>query len=164
MGPDLRYFFFIINRVFWFNSDPDLYFPADTPVGHVNPKRHYNILKKRHIRQRERLIQLQIKELDEYHKNFSIEYKNDLIIKPTITATELVSGSDFLASSSHIITELLSTIPDQIFENQNKPAEKKARKGEEEEINANKREYSEILKVKEGGSVSTTSYPKTNLI
>lgn len=107
------------------------------------------------------MIQLQVKELDEYQKSFSIEYKDDLIIKPTITATELVTGSDFLTSSSHIITELLSTIPDQIIENQNKPSET-IRKAQEQEMNANKREYSEILKVREERQTLGLAVLKTN--
>lgn len=125
------------------NSDPDLYFPPDTPVGKANPKRHYAMLKKRHIRQRERLINLQKDELEEYQRKFSVEYREDLFIRPTIIAFEPVKGSDYLADQSHAISELLSSIPDIIIENQHHIANPR----ESSQSNSKREEFLEILKV-----------------
>lgn len=93
----------------------------------MNPKRVYTILKKRHARQWERLKIQQSEELCEYHRTFSMQYQDDLFIKPTTTTCELTSGTSFLNSYSDAISELLSSIPSVIAEN-NRVKEHKPKK------------------------------------
>ncbi|GAN09762.1 hypothetical protein MAM1_0289d09294 [Mucor ambiguus] len=92
-------------------NNQELYFPPDTPFGKTNPRRLKLLLKKHHARQQERLLNQQVAELDEYQKKFAIENKEDLFIRQTRTACELMSGPDFLIECNDQIMELLSMIP-----------------------------------------------------
>ncbi|KAL7309473.1 hypothetical protein PS15m_010348 [Mucor circinelloides] len=92
-------------------NNEELYLPPDTPFGKTNPRRLKALLKKRHARQRERLLHQQVAELDEYRRNFTKNNKDDLFITQTETACELMSGPDFLIECNDQIMELLSMIP-----------------------------------------------------
>lgn len=77
------------------------------------------IYKKQHARQRERLLNQQIKELNDYRKDFATKFKDDLFITPTKVACELMNGPDFLSECNDEIMELLNLIP-QMGQNTNK--------------------------------------------
>lgn len=98
-------------------SHQELYFPPDTPTGNVNHLKKYNLLRKRHARQWERLKIQQANEFGEYQRKFSIEYQDDLFIKPTATACELICGSDYLNTHNESISEVLSNTTLIIAEN-----------------------------------------------
>lgn len=68
-------------------------------------------MKKRHARQRERLLNQQVAELEDYQKYFAKKNKGDIFVTPTETACELMSGPDFLIERNDQIMELLSMIP-----------------------------------------------------
>lgn len=91
-------------------SNQELYLPADTPSGKTNPQRLKALLKKHHARQRERLLNQQVAELDDYQKDFANRNKDDLFITQTETACELMSGPDFLVECNDQLMELLSMI------------------------------------------------------
>ncbi|KAI8642732.1 hypothetical protein BD408DRAFT_443272 [Parasitella parasitica] len=107
-----------VNDLFFVFQEPDLdneeiYLPADTPAGKVNPKRLRAIYMKQHARQRERLLNQQIAELDKYRRDFATNFKDDLsITPPSEIACELISGPDFLVKNDAQIMELLTMIPD----------------------------------------------------
>lgn len=132
-------FFFLIYAF----SNPDLYLPPDTPIGSVNPKKLFNIYKKRHARQKERLVKQQVADLYEYRKLFSIERNDDNFLKPTSTACELISGSDFLKNESESISQLLSDIPSYAAENH----AIKTQRFKPDQTEKHKQEYLEILTV-----------------
>ncbi|KAG2230441.1 hypothetical protein INT48_009187 [Thamnidium elegans] len=74
-------------------DNSELYFPPDTPVGGANPKKLYSLYQKRHARQKERLIKLQVAELYKYRENFSTDFKDDNSLNTPSTVCELISDS-----------------------------------------------------------------------
>ncbi|CEP15722.1 hypothetical protein [Parasitella parasitica] len=94
-------------------SNEEIYLPADTPAGKINPKRLKVIHKKQHARQRERLLNQQIAELNYYRRDFTTNLKDDLFFTPSSeTACEVISGPVFLTKNNTEIMELLAMIPD----------------------------------------------------
>lgn len=100
-------------------SNENIYLPADTPTGNSNPRRLRTIYKKQHARQRERLLNQQVAELNDYRKDFATKFKDDLFIKPTKAVCELMNGPEFLSKCNDEIMELLTLIP-QMSQNTNK--------------------------------------------
>lgn len=100
-------------------SSENIYLPADTPTGNPNPRKLRAIYKKQHARQRERLLNQQVAELNDYRKDFATKYKNDLFIKPTKAVCELMNGPEFLRECNNEIIELLTLIP-QMGQNTNR--------------------------------------------
>jgi hypothetical protein len=75
----------------------------------VNPSRLYTILNKRHARQNQRLLLKQVDELEQYQKKFAAKYKDESPTTSTVTACQLIEGTDFLLEYSGMISELLTT-------------------------------------------------------
>ncbi|KAI8082313.1 hypothetical protein BDF21DRAFT_462382 [Thamnidium elegans] len=122
-------------------DNSELYFPPDTPVGGANPKKLYSLYQKRHARQKERLIKLQVAELYKYRENFSTDFKDDNSLNTPSTVCELISGTDFLTNESEAISQLLFGIPNFITQNQNQ----KRPKPKPENTDTQKEEYLEDL-------------------
>lgn len=85
----------------------------------------------------------QVADLYEYRKLFSIERNDDNFLKPTSTACELISGSDFLKNESESISQLLSDIPSYAAENH----AIKTQRFKPDQTEKHKQEYLEILTV-----------------
>lgn len=98
-------------------SRQDLYLPADTPHGSVNPKKLHTLLKRKHARQWERLKVQQIGELTDYQRTFSVNNKDDLFIRPPTTACEYIHGADFLTDHSQDISHVLNNLSTIMSEN-----------------------------------------------
>ncbi|RCH80546.1 hypothetical protein CU098_003333, partial [Rhizopus stolonifer] len=89
----------------------ELFFPSDTPIGKVNPKRLYSILKKRYARQKQRLLQQQISDLRQFHLEFQKKYAQELSAPSRVQShCEIIEGPEFLAENSDALSNFLSVI------------------------------------------------------
>ncbi|KAI9482691.1 MAG: hypothetical protein EXX96DRAFT_555322 [Benjaminiella poitrasii] len=95
-------------------NEEKIYLSSGIPLNNINPKKLYESLRKRHARQRQRLLKNQLDELQTYHKDFILKNKDDLFITPTMSACQEIQGPDFLLEHNNLITELFSSAHDNV--------------------------------------------------
>ncbi|KAG0782968.1 hypothetical protein G6F57_010858 [Rhizopus arrhizus] len=103
---------FTQNYPFWAFEETDLdnknlFLPSGTPLNILNTRRHYDLLRTRHNRQKQRLSFQQAKELWNYEEQFRAIHENQFI-QPNVTVCEEISGQQFLVGNRNKISELFT--------------------------------------------------------
>jgi hypothetical protein len=132
------------------NSNEELFFPPDTPIGSINLTKSKNKLKKRHERQLKRLTEQQLQELCRFQKKFSERYDHQVYLNPPPPACEFINGMDFLREFGADLASLANVQADSSQVRQNnseKLGDNKQRRNSKSMIEARKLDYSLAFRV-----------------
>ncbi|CAO3685954.1 unnamed protein product [Rhizopus stolonifer] len=73
-------------------SDNDTYLPPGTPLNTLHSKRHYDLLKRQHCKQKQRLLTYQLQELRNFEEEFNKQHQDEDFIQPDVTMCEELNG------------------------------------------------------------------------